>query len=72
MSACGCRKESYVNGNRRAGFKYSLNRAGDKTWGKEFFNRNYSWGWAIYFGKPWEEVVCPDSPYFPDGVLAGR
>jgi len=33
------------------------------------FNGKGSRGWPDFFGKPWEDVVFPDSPYFPDGVM---
>eukprot|EP00624_Nannochloropsis_granulata_P006579 evm.model.NODE_49489_length_41668_cov_28.749687.3 len=33
------------------------------------FNGKGGWGWPDFFGKPWEDVVFPNSPYFPDGVM---
>jgi hypothetical protein len=57
---------------RGAGFEYSMKLGNDKACnGRKHFSHwgSMSWGRHDYFDNPWAEVVCPDSPYFPGGVL---
>lgn len=58
---------------RGAGFNFDI-EVGVKTISGKHFSSDKgstaSWERHDFFAQPWEEVVCPDSPYFPDGVMA--
>ena len=56
--------------DRYARFEFSIKAGGLTLTAKHFFDGDGSWGWSRFFDKSWAEVVCPDSPYFPGGVMA--
>ena len=53
-------------------FEYSLALKGrrGKVCESHFTRESRSRGRTDSFGKPWKEVICPNSPKFPDGVIA--
>jgi len=63
-------KEVDASDESYACFNFSVKAGGETYFCKHFFNGEFSWGWPDFFGRrSWEEVVCPESPYFPNGVL---
>lgn len=54
---------------RYACFKFSIKTGGKTLESGHFFQGDMYWGWDDLFEKPWPEVVCLKSPYFPNGVL---
>lgn len=58
--------EDLVEGpDRAAGFSFSIATAGVCYRANNLFMGG--WGWADFYDKPWEEVVCANSPHFPSG-----
>jgi hypothetical protein len=55
---------------RRVGFSFTMRVAEIVgTTDTHFFERVRAHGARDYFEKRWEEVVFPNSPYFPNGML---
>lgn len=62
-------KESFTGCLRRSvGFEVSM-EVGTIARSLSLLFDEFGWGWHNNFEKPWNEVVCPNSPYFPDGAL---
>lgn len=61
-------QESHVR--RSACFVHSLKLEQIEEATYDFFVGLSSRGWFDFFNKPWGTIVCPDSPYFPKGMLA--
>lgn len=55
---------------RCAFFEYSVLATGREKRGMNSFKGMSGFGRRNFFGKPWKEVVCPNSPHFPNGVMA--
>jgi hypothetical protein len=55
---------------RRIGFRVSTELGSEVMTFSYLHKYNHSWGEGDFFGKPWEEVVYANSPYFQDGALA--
>lgn len=56
---------------RGAGFEFSIKFGNRDCNGKAYFSYSVhsSWGIFDFLQKSWTEVVCPNSPYFPGGML---
>lgn len=57
---------------RCVGFKEISLKVGEqtRTLDKLVYNGKQGWGRLDSLEKSWEEVVCPNSPYFPGSVIA--
>jgi hypothetical protein len=55
---------------RRMGFHITIKLGSKKKPQPHFFEDDGGYGIHDFFGKPWREVVCAGSSYFPGGKLA--